>query len=109
MGEYVQVQSSVPSREKGLEIARSLIEARLAACAQVVGPITSTYRWKGDVQVDEEYLLLIKTAAARYADVEAHVHRMHSYSVAEIISVPINSGLASYLEWMDEETQAPGR
>ncbi|MEW2353962.1 divalent-cation tolerance protein CutA [Spirillospora sp. NPDC029432] len=108
MGEYVQVQTSIPSREKGLEIARSLIDSNLAACAQVVGPMTSTYRWRGEVRVDEEYLLLIKTPAARYADLEAHVHRMHSYSVAEIISVPINSGLASYLEWMDAETQAPG-
>lgn len=98
----------MPSREKGLEIARSLIESRLAACAQVVGPITSTYRWKGEVRVDEEHLLLIKTPASRYADVEAHIHRMHDYSVAEIISVPLNAGLASYLEWMDEETQAPG-
>ncbi|WP_339155735.1 divalent-cation tolerance protein CutA [Actinomadura luteofluorescens] len=107
MGEYVQVQSSISSREKGLEIARSLIESHLAACAQVVGPMTSTYRWKGGVQVDEEYLLLIKTPAARYSDVEAHIHRMHDYSVAEIISIPINSGLVSYLAWMDEETQAP--
>ncbi|WP_433229077.1 divalent-cation tolerance protein CutA [Actinomadura formosensis] len=108
MGEYVQVQTAVPSREKGLEIARSLIDAHLAACAQVIGPMTSTYRWKGEVRVDEEYLLLMKTPAARYADLETHVHRMHSYNVAEIISVPINSGLASYLQWMDEETRNPG-
>lgn len=108
MGTYVQVQTSIPSREKGLEIARVLIDERLAACAQVVGPITSTYRWKGEVRVDEEFLLLAKTPAERYADLEARVHALHSYSVAEIISTPINSGLASYLEWMDEETADPG-
>jgi periplasmic divalent cation tolerance protein len=108
MGEYVQVQTSIPSRERGLEIARSVIDAHLAACAQVVGPMVSTYRWKGEVRVDEEYLLLIKTTTDRYADLEAHIHELHSYSVAEIICVPINAGLASYLEWMDEETQAPG-
>ncbi|WP_131741247.1 divalent-cation tolerance protein CutA [Actinomadura roseirufa] len=108
MGDYVQVQTAIPSRQKGLEIARSVIDARLAACAQVIGPIVSTYRWKGEVRVDEEYLLLMKAPADRYADLEAHVHRLHSYSVAEIISTPINSGLASYLTWMDEETRAPG-
>jgi len=105
MAEYVQVQTAVPSRDKGLEIARSVIDAHLAACAQVVGPITSTYRWKGSVRVDEEYLLLMKTLADRYADLEEHIHRMHSYSVAEIISTPIHSGLAAYLTWMDEETR----
>ncbi|MEU6034499.1 divalent-cation tolerance protein CutA [Actinomadura sp. NPDC047616] len=108
MGEYVQVQTAIPSREKGLEIARSVIDAHLAACAQVVGPMTSTYRWKGEVRVDEEYLLLIKTTADRYPELETHIHDLHAYAVAEIISVPINAGLASYLEWMDEETRAPG-
>jgi periplasmic divalent cation tolerance protein len=81
--------------------------SQLAACAQVVGPITSTYRWKGTVHVDEEYLLLLKTPASRYADFERLVHQRHSYDVAEIISVPINAGLGAYLTWMDEETQAP--
>jgi periplasmic divalent cation tolerance protein len=108
MGEYVQVQTAIPSREKGLEIARSLVDNRLAACAQVVGPMISTYRWKGEVHVDEEYLLLIKTPAVKYAELEEHVHRMHPYDVAEIISLPVNAGLTSYLEWMDQETQAPG-
>lgn len=109
MAGYVQVQTAIPSRELGLEIARSVIDAHVGACAQIVGPMTSTYRWKGEVQVDEEYLLLIKTRADRYRDLEAHIARMHSYSVAEIISVPINAGLAAYLAWMDEETQGPGR
>jgi periplasmic divalent cation tolerance protein len=106
-GGYVQVQVSVPSREEGLRIVRSVIEARLAACAQVVGPITSTYRWKGSINVDEEYLLLMKTSADRYDDLEAHVHQRHSYSVAEIISTPINGGLGAYLAWVDEETATP--
>lgn len=107
MAEYVQVQTAVPSREEGLRIARSVVDARLAACVQVIGPMTSTYRWKGEVEVEEEYLLLLKTPAARYADLERHIQLEHSYDVAEIISVPVNAGLASYLAWMDEETQAP--
>jgi periplasmic divalent cation tolerance protein len=107
VSDYVQVQTAVPSREEGLRIARSAVDARLAACAQVVGPMTSTYRWKGDVHVDEEYLLLLKAPARTYAELERLIQEQHSYSVAEIIFLPINGGLASYLAWVDEETQAP--
>lgn len=106
MAEYVQVQTAVPSREEGLRIARSAVDARLAACAQVLGPMTSTYWWKGQVEVAEECLVLLKTSAAKYADLERHIQQEHSYEVAEIISVPITGGLASYLAWIDEETQA---
>jgi periplasmic divalent cation tolerance protein len=108
VGDYVQVQVSVPSREDGLRITRSAVEGRLAACAQVIGPITSTYWWNGTVQVDEEYLLLLKTPASRYAELESHIHQQHRYNVAEIISVPINAGLSSYLTWLEEETRARG-
>jgi len=69
--------------------------------------MTSTYRWRGAVEVDEEYLLLLKTPAARYSELERLIHEQHSYDVAEIISVRLDAGLASYLVWMDEETQAP--
>ena len=108
-GGHVRVQVSVPSREEGLRIARSVIEARLAACAQVVSPITSIYRWKGSINVDEEYLLLMKTSADRYDDLEAHVHHGHSYSVAEIISTPINGGLAPiWRGWTRRQQRLPG-
>lgn len=107
MAEYMQVQTAVPSREEGLRIARSAIDARLAACAQVLGPMTSTYWWKGQVEVAEEYLVLLKTPAARYADLERHIQQQHSYEVAEIIALPVTAGLASYLTWMDAEAQAP--
>ncbi len=108
MGEYVQVQTAVPSRDEGMRIARSAVEARLAACVQVIGPMTSTYWWKGAMQTGDEYLVLLKTPATRYPALENHIHSQHSYDVAEIISIPVNSGLASYLAWMDEETQASG-
>jgi len=91
-----------------MRIARSAVEARLAACVQVIGPMTSTYWWKGAMQTGDEYLVLLKTPATRYPALENHIHSQHSYDVAEIISIPVNSGLASYLAWMDEETQAPG-
>lgn len=107
VSEYVQVQTAVPSRDEGLRIARSAIDARLAACAQVIGPMTSTYWWKGEVEVAEEYLVLLKTPAGRYVDLERHIQQQHSYEVAEIIALPVTGGLASYLAWMDAETQAP--
>jgi periplasmic divalent cation tolerance protein len=107
MAEYVQVQTAVGSRAEGLRIARASVDARLAASAQVLGPMTSTYRWQDEVRVQDEYLLLLKTADARYPDLERLIRQLHSYEVAEIISVPINAGQASYLAWIDEETQAP--
>jgi periplasmic divalent cation tolerance protein len=87
-------------------MSRSVVEARLAACAQVLGPITSYYWWRDEVQVDEEYLLLMKTPKAHYTELEAHIHRLHPYEVAEIVSVPLEQGLASYLTWLDLETRS---
>lgn len=107
MADYVQVQTTVASRDDGLRITRSAVDARLAACGQLVGPITSTYWWEGEVQVEEEYLLLLKTPAERYGDLEAHIRERHGYEVAEIVSVPFEDGLAAYFRWMDEETRAP--
>lgn len=108
MSEYVQVQVSVPSREEGLRITQSAVAARLAACAQVLGPITSTYWWRDEVQVDEEYLLLLKTPRTCYSDLESHLHQAHPYEVAEIIATPIEAGLSDYLGWLDEETRVAG-
>lgn len=105
VAEYVQVQTAVSSRDEGLRIARSAVDARLAACIQLIGPMTSTYWWKGEVEVQQEYLLLLKTPAVKYADLERHIQQAHSYEVPEIISVPVSKGLASYLAWMDEETR----
>lgn len=104
MGEYVQVQVAIDSREKGLEITRSAVAARLAACAQVLGPMTSTYWWQGKQETAEEYLLLFKTAAEKYQGLEDHILAAHPYEVAEIIRVPVTGGLADYLAWIDQET-----
>jgi periplasmic divalent cation tolerance protein len=107
VGEYVQVQVAIDDREKGLEITRSAVAARLAACAQVLGPMTSTYWWRGKQETAEEYLLLFKTAGSRYQALEDHIRAAHPYKVAEIIQVPVTGGLTAYLAWINEETQAP--
>jgi periplasmic divalent cation tolerance protein len=107
MAEYVQVQVAVGSRDEGLRIARASVDAQLAASAQLLGPMTSTYRWRGAVRVADEYQLLLNTTGVRYSDLEKLIRQLHSYEVAEIISVTVSAGQASYLAWIDEETQAP--
>ncbi|WP_405144783.1 divalent-cation tolerance protein CutA [Sphaerisporangium sp. NBC_01403] len=107
MPDYVQVQVAVEDRDKAAELARSAVSARLAACVQIVGPVTSTYRWKGAVETAEEYLLLIKTTRERSAELAEHIRREHPYETPEIISLPVEGGLPAYLHWIDEETR-PG-
>jgi periplasmic divalent cation tolerance protein len=104
MPEFLQVTTAAATREEADAIALALVEARLAACVQVVGPITSRYRWDGAVQTTEEWLCLAKTTAARYPEVEAAVRRLHSYDEPEIVAVPVVAGSPSYLDWVLRET-----
>ncbi len=93
------------SQEADVErIAKHLLEERLAACVQVQ-PIRSWYRWKGAVANDAEFLLLIKTRAERFPALEERLRQMHPYELPEIVRVPIEGGLAPYLEWIEAETQ----
>jgi len=89
-------------------IGRALVEERLAACANLVGPIRSIYRWRDAVEDASEYLLLIKTQAGLYPALEARVKELHPYEVPEIIAVDIEKGSPSYLDWIRESTAPPG-
>lgn len=102
MREFVQVLTTVGSREEAEGIARALVENRLAACVQVVGPISSSYRWQGEMETAEEWQCLAKTRRDLYPEVERAVRLLHSYEVPEIIATPIIAGSADYLEWLDE-------
>ncbi|MFC4531454.1 divalent-cation tolerance protein CutA [Sphaerisporangium dianthi] len=104
MSQYVQVQVAVDDRAKAAELAESAIRARLAACAQIVGPVTSVYRWKGEVETAEEYLLIIKTTRERSGELTEHIRRAHPYETPEILRLPVEGGLDAYLRWIDEET-----
>lgn len=86
-------------------IAKHLVEGRLAACVQVTGPMTSTYRWEGTVQTSEEFMCVIKTRRQMVQDVEAAIRSLHSYENPEIIAVPIEAGSSEYLAWVASETQ----
>jgi len=85
-------------------MARTLVGEGLAACVNVLGPINSIYRWHDAIEDEKEYLLLIKTRASLYGRVERRVKEMHSYDVPEVVALPIETGSASYLEWLFEMT-----
>ncbi|TDC67775.1 divalent-cation tolerance protein CutA [Streptomyces hainanensis] len=106
MADHITVLTTTDSREAAEELARSAVEARLAACAQVDGPITSVYRWEGAVRTDQEWRVLYKLPAAGYAELEAHIRAVHSYDTPEIIAADIVHGSAAYLAWIDQETAA---
>ena len=101
---YYQVSTTAGTREEAGDLANSAVRARLAACAQVVGPIMSTYWWEGAVEQSEEYLILLKTTAERAEALQAHLMTEHSYEVPEIIHTPVVAGNPAYLSWIREET-----
>ena len=102
-GRLVQVVVSVPSTRLATRIANELLEQRLCACAQTVGPITSHYRWQGKIERGREWLLVIKTRTLLLQRLEAEVVRLHPYDVPEILAVPVQSGSALYVRWMQQE------
>lgn len=102
MAEFVQVLTTVGSEEEAVRIATVLVERRLAACVQVVGPIVSRYRWRGEVEEEREWQCLVKTTRAGYEAVETAVRELHSYDEPEIIATEIVAGSAGYLAWIDE-------
>jgi periplasmic divalent cation tolerance protein len=102
MAEHLQVQTTVASEEEAERIAAALLERRLAACVQVVGPIASTYRWQGAIEREQEWICLVKTEASHYDEVEAAIGEIHSYEEPEIIATPIVAGSRGYLDWVSE-------
>ncbi|MFD6449037.1 divalent-cation tolerance protein CutA [Promicromonospora sp. NPDC060204] len=103
--EFCQVMTTVSTRADAEALARSAVEDRLAPCAQVEGPITSTFWWDGAVQVEEEWRVVFKTPSDRYAALAQHILDHHAYDVPEIISLPILAGTPDYLDWMRTETR----
>jgi len=96
------VLTTAGSKEEAQKIASALVEEQLAACVNVVGPISSTYRWHGKVENAEEFLLIIKTTASAYSLVAEAIRRLHSYDLPEIIQLSITDGSAEYLAWIEE-------
>ncbi|WP_418956931.1 divalent-cation tolerance protein CutA [Streptomyces tritici] len=101
------VLTTTDSAEKARALARGAVEARLAACAQVSGPVTSVYHWKQAVETAEEWQVQFKTTEDRYDALEAHLLAAHDYETPEILATPVVRGSAAYLEWIAAETVAP--
>ena len=98
--EPIVVLMIAANRGEANQIAEMLVSARLAACVQILPEIESVYRWQGEVKREKEILLLAKTVASRFAEVESKVRALHSYETPEIIAVPITDSSAPYLEWL---------
>jgi periplasmic divalent cation tolerance protein len=103
MSDYIQVVTTTSDPAQAEEIARALVERRLAACVQVAGPIRSIYRWQDRVETDEEWQCTAKTRRDLFPAVETAIRAAHPYEVPEILAVPVAAGSASYLRWLDEE------
>jgi periplasmic divalent cation tolerance protein len=106
--EYLQVQTTTDSRAEAMDLARAAVEARLAACGQVAGPIASTYWWNDEVERAEEWLVFFKLPADRYEALAAFLAERHSYDEPEILATPFAAGSASFLRWLTEETRSGG-
>jgi periplasmic divalent cation tolerance protein len=96
------VLSTAGSQDEARKIAHALVEHRLAACVNIVGPIQSVYRWKGAVESATEYLLIIKTTAAAFPRVRDVIRELHSYEVPECVMLQIEDGDQEYLRWIGE-------
>jgi periplasmic divalent cation tolerance protein len=107
--EHLQVQTTAGSEEEAKRIAEALVDERLAACVQVLGPIASRYHWQGEVEEAEEWLCLAKTTQAAYEAVEAAIRKVHSYDEPEIIATPIVLGAPGYLTWIHDCIDPDGR
>ena len=103
MSEYIQVFTTAGSREEARTIAGAIVEQRLAACVQVIGPIHSTYWWQGQMETAEEYLCLMKASRDVYRSLEAAIKEVHSYETPEILAMPVLEGNEDYLSWLRGE------
>jgi periplasmic divalent cation tolerance protein len=103
MSEFLLVTTTAGTRHDAERIATELVERRLAACVQIVGPIRSVYRWQGEVESAEEWLCLVKTEQAHLAAIDALLREIHPYEVPELVAMPIVGGSEAYLKWLGEQ------
>ncbi len=103
-GDILLVLTNLPDAASAEALARRLVEARLAACVNILAPCRSVYRWQGAVESADEVPLLIKVPRAGYAALETAIRAAHPYELPEIVAVPVSVGLPAYLDWVRVET-----
>jgi len=102
------VLCTAPDMATAERLARALVEERLAACVNLLAPCQSVYRWQDQVECASEVPLVIKTSAASYPRLEARLAELHPYEVPEILALPVEAGLPSYLTWVAEQANSRG-
>lgn len=106
MGEHIEVVTTTADQDDARRIARALVEARLAACVQIRGPIESTYRWKGQIETAQEWQCVAKTRRELFDRVEQTIRQLHPYEVPEILALEIVDASPAYRKWLDGEVTA---
>jgi periplasmic divalent cation tolerance protein len=99
------VITNMPNLKAAEQLAQQLIEARAAACINILAPCTSIYHWAGEIESTLEFPMLIKTTEARYPEVQRMIQDQHPYELPEIICVAVEAGLPEYLNWVENETK----
>jgi len=99
---YIIVLVTTGTREEAKKITRSLLDQKLIACANILGPVSSLFWWKERINQENEFLVLMKTRSSLFKNLATTIKQMHSYEVPEIIGVPITKGEQSYLEWLND-------
>ena len=105
MTEYIQVFTTTDKKENARDIAREIVQKRLAACVQIVGPIASVYWWDNNIEDSEEWLIIIKSRKTLYKDLEEAIKEIHPYEVPEIMALQVIAGSQGYLDWIDREVR----
>ncbi|NOY43367.1 MAG: divalent-cation tolerance protein CutA [Planctomycetes bacterium] len=103
MTDFVQIATTSATEQQAEQIAQALVDERLAACVQILGPIRSIYRWQEKVEQAAEWLCVAKTRRSLFGDVEAKIRDLHSYECPEIVATPIVDGSKAYLDWLDNQ------
>lgn len=103
--EAIVVYITVPTEEEALRIAKTIVEERIAGCVNIVKGIRSIYQWQGKIEDDAELLMIIKTQRHLFEPLKRRVKELHSYTVPEIIALPIIKGSEDYLKWLKEVTE----
>jgi periplasmic divalent cation tolerance protein len=102
--EFIIVFITAPNEEEAVKISHALVGERLAACVNIVRSVRSIYRWQGRVEDEQEVLIIVKTRKSLFERLRECVKNLHSYSVPEIIGLPLTEGSKEYLDWLGQET-----